>query len=214
MFGFSPGKFGATYEAFLDCVHPEDRQFVIDSINACVDDGKDYDIEHRIIWPDGTIRTVSEIGNVFRDEDGKAIRMLGIVQDITERKQAEVTHRENEEKYRTTFNMSPDLFYRVSPEGEILECNDTAVETLGYSRDELIGMKLMDIYADESKSRAKEFLKEWKKEGKLRNKELKIVTKAGKEMTISLNVNTLYDSKGNVISSISSQRILSVPKKV
>jgi PAS domain S-box-containing protein len=94
MFGFSPGEFGATYEAFLECVHPEDRQFVMDSVNACVDEGKDYDIKHRIMWPDGSIRVVSEIGNVFRDENGKAIRMLGIVQDITDRKNAEKPYQE------------------------------------------------------------------------------------------------------------------------
>jgi len=89
MFGFKRGKFGKTYEALLDCVHPDDRQFVIDSVNACVEDSKDYDIEHRIVWPDGTVKTVSEIGDVFRDKNGKPMRMLGIVQDITERKMTE-----------------------------------------------------------------------------------------------------------------------------
>ncbi len=89
IFGFGRGEFGATYQAFLECVHPEDRQRVIDSVNACVEQGKDYAIEHRIVWPDKTVRWVSEIGNVVRDERGKAIRMLGVVQDITERKDAE-----------------------------------------------------------------------------------------------------------------------------
>jgi PAS domain S-box-containing protein len=89
MFGFNRGEFGKTYEAFLDCVHPEDRQFVIDSVDGCVESGEDYAIEHRITWPDGTVRWVSETGDVIRDEGGKAIRMLGIVQDITERKAGE-----------------------------------------------------------------------------------------------------------------------------
>jgi signal transduction histidine kinase len=51
--------------------------------------GTDYAIEHRIIWPDGTIRWISETGDVIRDEGGKAIRMLGIVRDITDRKERE-----------------------------------------------------------------------------------------------------------------------------
>ncbi|UCE75072.1 MAG: PAS domain S-box protein [Methanomassiliicoccales archaeon] len=86
MFGFDRGEFGATYEAFLDRVHPEDRQFVMDSVDACIEEGKEYTIEHRIVWPDGTIRWVSESGDVIRDRKKEAIRMLGIVRDITEQK--------------------------------------------------------------------------------------------------------------------------------
>lgn len=89
VFGFGPGEFGATYEAFLDSVHPDDRKFLVDSVNAAVEEGKDYAIEHRIVWPDKSIRWVSETGAVFNDEEGKAVRMLGIVQDITPRKRAE-----------------------------------------------------------------------------------------------------------------------------
>jgi PAS domain S-box-containing protein len=89
MFGFDRGKFKKTYEAFLDCVHPEDRQYVMDAVNACVEDEQDYDIEHRIVRPDGKVRTMSETGKVFRDENNKPIRMFGIVQDITDRKRME-----------------------------------------------------------------------------------------------------------------------------
>ncbi len=89
IFGFGEGEFGATYEAFLKCIHPDDRQLVTDAVNACVRNGRDYDIEHRIVWPDGTIRWVFETGDVVRNGDGEAVRMLGIVKDITIRKKAE-----------------------------------------------------------------------------------------------------------------------------
>jgi len=89
MFGFRSGEFGATYEAFLNCVHVDDRRFVEDSVTRCIEEQKAYDIEHRIVWPDGQVHWVSETGAVFRDETGQPIRMLGIVQDITLRKQNE-----------------------------------------------------------------------------------------------------------------------------
>jgi PAS domain S-box-containing protein len=89
LFGFALGEFGATYEAFLECVHPDDRQYVTDSVRACVENGEDYAIEHRIIRPNGNIRWVAETGNVIRNKNGKATRMLGVVQDITEHKKAD-----------------------------------------------------------------------------------------------------------------------------
>ena len=89
LFGFKKGNFGKTYDAFLNCVHPDDRQFVKDSVNACVEKDIVYDIEHRIIWPDGSVHWVRETGDVIRGKDGKAVRMLGIVQDITNRKKNE-----------------------------------------------------------------------------------------------------------------------------
>jgi len=89
MFGFVRGRFPGTYQAFLDCIHPEDRQFVIDRVNACIEQGRDYAIEHRILQPDGMVRWVSEIGNVVRNAQGKAIRMLGVVRDITDTKRTQ-----------------------------------------------------------------------------------------------------------------------------
>ncbi|MBA7470037.1 Adaptive-response sensory-kinase SasA [subsurface metagenome] len=111
MFGFGRGEFGGTYEAFLKCVHPEDRQHVVDSVNTCIEKGRDYDIEHRIIWPDGTVRWVLETGNVVRDKNNKAIRMLGIVKDITERKHAEeVLKRDKETFERLVSERTHELF--------------------------------------------------------------------------------------------------------
>jgi PAS domain S-box-containing protein len=89
MFGFKKGKFDKTYEAFLNCIHPDDRQYVTDSINACLEKDKEYDIEHRIIWPDGSIHWVRETGDVIRDNNGKAVRMVGIVQEITDKKETD-----------------------------------------------------------------------------------------------------------------------------
>jgi PAS domain S-box-containing protein len=144
--------------------------------------------------------------------DEKEIQLLEEIADDLAFARAKIMSdkavQESEEKYRAFFNTSPDLFYRVSPEGKILECNDTAVKTLGYSREELVGMLLFNLYAEESKADAKEYFNEWLKTGKLRNKSLKIVTKDGEKIDIDLNVNTIYDSKNKVISSISSQRIV------
>jgi PAS domain S-box-containing protein len=97
MFGFGRGEFGATYEAFLERVHPGDRPDLVDAVNASVEEGADYAIEHRIVWPDGTVRWMSETGDVIRDESGRALRMLGIVRDVTQPKEAEERIRQQNE---------------------------------------------------------------------------------------------------------------------
>jgi len=88
MFGFAKGQFSGTYHAFLDCIHPEDRQYVIDSVEEALTHDKDYEIEHRIVWPDKSVHWLSEKGNVFSNSDGEPRRMLGVVLDITEQKES------------------------------------------------------------------------------------------------------------------------------
>jgi PAS domain S-box-containing protein len=78
-------NYEATSENFLQCVHPDDRDLVTSAVNQAVENDTPYDIEHRIVQPDGSTRFVHEMGRVYRDDDGTPVRLLGIVHDITER---------------------------------------------------------------------------------------------------------------------------------
>lgn len=89
MFGLVPQPSRATYQAFLEYVHPDDREFVEKSVDEALHGGKPYDIDHRIVLPDGSARVVHENGVITFDESGKPARMLGTVHDITEHKTAE-----------------------------------------------------------------------------------------------------------------------------
>lgn len=121
MFGFDRGKFKGTYEAFLQSVHPDDRQSVVDSVNACIERGEDYGIDHRIVWPDGTVRWMSETGNVIRNDRGKAVRMLGIVRDVTERKNMENELRERVKELDCLYGISKVLDRRGITLDEVLQ---------------------------------------------------------------------------------------------
>jgi PAS domain S-box-containing protein len=90
IFGLEPQEFGASYEAFLATVHPHDRKAVTEAVdNALTDPGYRYSIEHRMVRSDGSERIVHEQGEVTFTETGKAARMIGTVQDITERERME-----------------------------------------------------------------------------------------------------------------------------
>jgi len=97
IFGLKPREFGATYEAFLNTVHPDDREHVKEAVNRALRANEPYSIDHRIVLPDGTVRVVHEQAEVLCDASGQAVRMVGTVQDITERKQIE---KEREERLR------------------------------------------------------------------------------------------------------------------
>jgi PAS domain S-box-containing protein len=85
LFGYHEEIPETTYENFLAAIHPEDKQPVIDAIAACVENGEDYDIEHRVVWSDGSIHWLHEKGDVTFDANGRPLHMLGAVQDITAR---------------------------------------------------------------------------------------------------------------------------------
>ena len=89
LFGYQMGALETTYANFLASVHPDDRQRVLEAVDACVHFGAKYEIEHRVVWPDTSVHWVLERGNVVRAEDGTPLRMLGVVQDITQRKELE-----------------------------------------------------------------------------------------------------------------------------
>jgi two-component system CheB/CheR fusion protein len=91
LFGLEPQEFDATYSAFLDAIHPDDKAAVDSAYSGSIREGKDtYEIEHRVVRKStGEIRHVHEKCEHFRDESGRIIRSVGMVHDITERKKAE-----------------------------------------------------------------------------------------------------------------------------
>lgn len=90
IFEIDKNKFEATYSAFLNAIHPEDRTMVNDAYNESIKNKSKYDITHRLQMEDGTIKWVRESCESFYNEEGKPIRSMGTVQDITESKFLEI----------------------------------------------------------------------------------------------------------------------------
>jgi len=89
IFGLTPKQSGTTYEAFLNSIHPEDREFFKRAVNEALY-GRTYNIDHRIILPDGAVRFVHGQGEVTFGESDEPVRMFGTVQDITDKKEQEI----------------------------------------------------------------------------------------------------------------------------
>lgn len=135
IFGLKPREFGATYEAFLEYVHPDDREFVKNSVAQAFQNRRPYSIDHRIMRPDGTVRIVHEEAEVLPDPQGRPQRMIGTVQDLTEQKTAEFEQR----KLSAVLEHSVNLLFITDRDGAIQYVNPTFEQVTGFTREEIIG---------------------------------------------------------------------------
>ena len=102
IFGRDPKSYRPTAADFLATVHLDDRARVESSARVAVESNTPYDLEHRILRPDGPERIVHEMAEVLRDGTGRPVRMVGTVQDVTERRRAEEQRQSMERKFQET----------------------------------------------------------------------------------------------------------------
>jgi len=147
MFGLNVDEFEATYEAFLERVHPEDRAAVDAAFQDSLRQGSQgYEIQHRILRKDtGETRHVFEKCEHLRDASGQVVRSEGIVHDMTERIRTEAALRENQKKFQTIVDQTVDMLLVHDLDGRILDVNQRAVEQYGYTRQELLSLNVADL---------------------------------------------------------------------
>lgn len=156
IFEIDPAAFGASYEAFLNAIHPDDRAQVNAAFSESVKTHQPYSIEHRLLFPDGRIKFVLERGESFYDADGHPTRSIGTVQDITGQKQAEEERFQAEANFHMVFDNAGDAILIHELQGHFLEANQVASERLGYTRDELLRLSPPDINIPEQSGKFKE----------------------------------------------------------
>lgn len=119
LYGLKKEDFAGAYEAWLSGLHPDDREFSREETNKALTGEKDYDTEFRIVWPDGTVRHCKARGEVFRNEIGEPVRMVGVNFDITEDKLKDEKIRAKDLEFRKLSANVPDLIFQFTrkPDG-------------------------------------------------------------------------------------------------
>jgi PAS domain S-box-containing protein len=146
LFEMDPEKFGASYEAFLDAIHPDDREMVTNAYTTSLEQKTGYNLVHRLLMEDGRVKYVHERCETSYNEKGEPLRSLGTVQDITAISVAQVALKESEAQQRLLLDSTAEAIYGIDIEGNCTFANRSCVDILGFdSVDEILGKNMHDL---------------------------------------------------------------------
>ena len=142
--GYPAEQWLITPDFWQQCIHPDDRQWVYDySINQ-TKSGSNHQLDYRILHHDGHVIWVRQMVNVVVAK-GETPRLLGVMIDITSSKEAVISLQDSEQRFRSLVEQAADAIFIYDDQGELIDVNDQACRSLGYSRDELKRKLISDI---------------------------------------------------------------------
>lgn len=151
IFEIDPQQFGATYESLLDAIHPEDREAVNHAYTDSLKDRSSYQIQHRLLMKDGRVKYVEEKCETAFSEDGKPLRSLGTVQDVTATRFAERALREQQQVLEQalegtihTVSMAVELRdpYTAGHQRRVADLSCAIAHTMGLDEEHIKGIRL------------------------------------------------------------------------
>jgi len=145
IFGAERKKEPGGVEDFTRLVHPEDRERVKDAIREAVEWNAPYAVEFRVIHPKGNVVWISTTGQAFWNKKGEAIRMLGSITDITERKNAEALLRQQWHTFDTALSNTPDFTYIFDLNGRFTYINRALLSLLERSFEDAVGKNFFEL---------------------------------------------------------------------
>jgi PAS domain S-box-containing protein len=192
IFGVSRQSFQPSYDTFMACIHPSDREAVNNAVKLALKEHHDYQIEHRLIRSDGSMAYVQENGVVYFGDDGLPQRMLGTVLDITQRKNDELALIESERRLQQISEQLTIGIGVTNSKGTVLDCNPYGAKLLGYeSPTHIIGKSTLPHYL--RKEDREQLIKQLKK-GAISNYELRLKKLNGKAFWASISASMIRES--------------------
>ena len=172
--------------SFLDSVYSEDREWLEQVITTLKDTG--FDVEYRIVKPDGAIRWIRDRGFPIKDDAGTLQRIAGIAEDITERKQGQQELRAYADQVRDLYNNAPCGYHSLDANGVYVQINDTELGWLGLTRDEVIGkLSFGDTLIPEDRASFEAGYQDYLARGSVKDAEYRLIPKDGYSRTVLLS---------------------------
>jgi len=182
-------------QSFVSILHPDDLPLAMEKLQRALSGERVSPFELRFLSKSGEY-LLAEVTGVPLILGEKVIGISGIARDITERRKAEVALRESEEKFRTFMETASDLMHIDNKDGNFIYVNDSMARTLGYSKEEMIGMHITSISTEEDAKIFKAKSNKLIKQGMFSH-ETVWLTKEGEKVYGEEKVVAFYDSDGN-----------------
>jgi diguanylate cyclase (GGDEF)-like protein/PAS domain S-box-containing protein len=137
LLGLKPRHVVQPFSEFLALVHQDDQHFVIATMQRAIDSRGGYDIEYRVVWPDGSVHWIAARAEIQPDGQGRSSRSLGLIWDISDRKEAELALAEQKELAEVTLGSIGEGVITTDTQGRVNYLNRTAEQVTGWSREDL-----------------------------------------------------------------------------
>ncbi len=145
IYGIDPEDFQSAYESWKSCILPADLEKTEKALQQAILDDQLFTAHFRIRRGDGALRVIKALGRVHYDKQGRAIRVVGTNEDITEKQRQQDIRRELEDRLRATFDGAPIGMALVSLEGRFVEINQSLCQIVGYSKEQLQHLTFQEI---------------------------------------------------------------------
>jgi PAS domain S-box-containing protein len=145
LYGIEASNFEGVYEAWQACVLPEDSERTSRAVQDAIEGKREFNTTFRVKWPNGKVRWIKAEATVIRNEQGVALRMIGINTDITELKIAQLQLVTSEESLQGAFENSSVGMALVGMDGRFIQVNQSFCNSLGYTNSELLRLTFQDI---------------------------------------------------------------------
>jgi PAS domain S-box-containing protein len=133
-------------DLWRDHLHPEDKDFVERALDDAVNGRKDYDTEFRILWKDGSVHNLRGAARVIRDEQGRALNMIGANWDVTESRRLISELEEQHERLRVTLRSIGDGVITTDAHNNVVWLNPIAERMTGWSASNALGQPLTTVF--------------------------------------------------------------------
>ncbi len=145
IFEIDPEQFQPSYESFLDIIHPDDRDMVNQAYTNSLESKAPYDISHRLLMKDGRVKYVREFYKTQFDDNGRPIRSIGVVQDISKHREIEDELTRTADEWKQAMDSIDDAIYLIAPDERVLRANRAFYQLTGLQPEQIIGQNIIRI---------------------------------------------------------------------